>query len=415
MRWNDTGPAQSKIGFIAKTNGGDVATAAQARRKRAKEAAAKLEALTGDDPSLKARLSRLGRFARSVRVSEYHLTNACNIRCAGCWFFEYGHDTETHEVTDSAALEAFVIRERQDRKINSALIIGGEPTLFPDRIRIFCKHMKYVTVSSNGLKRLPVEGFENVSIGLTLFGGGKLDDELRAIKPSGRRFSGLFDSVLENYRGDDRAFFVYAVTEDGIEYIEDTVRRIRDNGNPVTFNFYSKYGSSSPSAVSRQRELLNEALRVKALFPDTVISHPYYINAIITGQSHWGAFGYENCPSISVDHLAHRARMSNGNPHLPVFNAWSADLKTVKFCCTSGHCDGCRDSQAVFSWLLVNMHEFLTDKSTLQTWLDVAESYWSQFYWSPFHRSATDAGDVLPSAVSGCAPAEAIASGVSGD
>lgn len=391
MRWSDTGPAQSRICFITKTTGVDPADAAQARRRRAKEVAAKLEALTGDDAPLKARLQRLGGFARGVRVSEYHLTNACNIRCTGCWFFEYGHDTETREVNDRAAIEEFVERERRDRKINSALIIGGEPTLFPDRIRIFCERMKYVTVSSNGLKRLPVEGFENVSIGLTLFGGGKLDDELRAIKPSGRRFSGLFDTVLENYRGDDRAFFVYALTEDGIEHIEDTVRRIGDNGNPVTFNFYSKYGSSSPSALSRQRELLNEALRVKALFPDTVISHPYYINAIITGESHWGRFGYENCPSISVDHRAHRARMANGNPHLPVFNAWSADLKTVKFCCTSGHCEGCRDSQAVFSWLLVNMHEFLTDKPTLQTWIDIAESYWSQFYWSPFHRAAMPA------------------------
>lgn len=395
MLGNGSGPAQSKIGFITHSTGTEAANPAQNRRTRAREAAAKVEALTAGDSPLKARLSRLGRFARSIRVSEYHLTNACNIRCTGCWFFEYGHDTETREVTDAEALEEFVVRERRDRKINSALIIGGEPTLFPDRIRVFCKHMKYVTVSSNGLRRLPTEGFENVSIGLTLFGGGRLDDELRAIKPSGQRFSGLFDTVLENYRSDDRAFFVYALTEDGIEYIEDTVRRIRDNGNLVTFNFYSKYGSSSPSALSRQRELLNEALRVKALFPDAVISHPYYIDAIITGRSHWGAFGYENCPSISVDHLAHRARIANGNPHLPVFNAWSADLKTVKFCCTSGHCEGCRDSQAVFSWLLVNMHEFLSDKSTLETWLEVAESYWSQFYWSPFHRAAKDAGNLL--------------------
>ena len=36
---------------------------------------------------------------------------------------------------------------------------------------------------------------------------------------------------------------------------------------------------------------------------------------------------------------------------LPKFNAWAADFKTVNFCCTSGHCEDCRDSQAVFSWL----------------------------------------------------------------
>ena len=28
-------------------------------------------------------------------MTEYHLTNACNIRCQGCWFFEFGHDKKT--------------------------------------------------------------------------------------------------------------------------------------------------------------------------------------------------------------------------------------------------------------------------------------------------------------------------------
>ena len=81
--------------------------------------------------------------------------------------------------------------------------------------------------------------------------------------------------------------------------------------------------------------------------------------------------------------------MLNGNPILPVFNTWSADLQTVKFCCTSGHCDGCRDSQAVFSWLLVSLERFLESRDSLRTWVEIAESYWSQFYWSPYHRFAS--------------------------
>ena len=327
-------------------------------------------------------------FANRVRASEYHLTNACNIRCDGCWFFEYGHDRETREVTDLAAWEVFARAESEDRRISAALIIGGEPTLFPERIRSFVRHMKYVTVSSNGLQALPREGFENVSIGLTLFGGGPLDDKLRAIKPSGRRFEGLFERVLENYRGDTRAGFVYALTEDGLPYVEETVQRIHENGNYLTFNFYSRYGAADPSAGTHQAALLTEALRVKEKYPDTVLSHPYYIRALITGRSHWDQFGYHNCPSISESHPAHAARLENGNPTLRNFNAWSADLKTVKFCCTGGHCNGCRDSQAMFSWLLVSMDHFCSSREEFVTWVEVAESYWSQFVWSPFHRLA---------------------------
>lgn len=360
----------------------DAAAAAVGRRDRTRQALARLKPILAGDPALERRFRRLVSFANGVRSSEYHLTNACNIRCEGCWFFEQGHDRETREVTDLAAWDDFVRAEAEERRITAALVIGGEPTLFPERLRAFVRRMRYVTVSSNGLKRLPMEGFEDVCIGLTLFGGGPLDDKLRAIKVSGKRFDGLFDRALENYEGDPRAGFVYALTEDGIGYIDETVRRIRDNGNVLSFNFYSRYGTADPAAGRQQAELLAEALRVKEKYPETVLSHPYYIRTLLTGRSHWDAFGYDHCPSISESHPAHAARLANGNPTLRSFNAWSADLKTVKFCCTGGDCNGCRDSQAVHSWLLVSMDRFCESPEMFRTWVEVAESYWSQFYWA---------------------------------
>ena len=347
----------------------------------------KLKEYFADDANLKSRFESLTNFARNIRSTEYHVTNACNIRCKGCWFYEYAHDKETHEEKNLHALEVFLEEEIIKRKINNALVIGGEPALFLDRLSIYRKKMKYLTISSNGLKKIPQEGFENVTIGLRLFGGGVLDDQLRAIKPSGHRFTGLFEKALENYNHDLRAIFIYAVTEDGIQYIEDTIKKIRDNGNIASFNFYSKYGTENPSALAHRNELKEEVLRVKALYPETVISHPYYIKTMIDGQSHWDSFRYENCPSISCDHPAHASRLNNGFPTLPFFNTWSADLKTLKYCCTSGHCDGCRDSQAVFSWLMINMAEFLDSAENFQVWIEIAESYWSQFYWSPFSRN----------------------------
>src|SRR5262245_61578796 len=108
--------------------------------------------------------------------------------------------------------------------------------------------------------------------------------------------------MLQNYANDDRVQFIYAITEEGIDFIEPTVRRIRDNGNRVTFNFYSRYDTDSPTQVQRAEELLDEALRVREQYPDAVVAHPYYIRTLITGASHWARFGYDVCPSISVDH-----------------------------------------------------------------------------------------------------------------
>lgn len=345
-----------------------------------------LSMLDGDASYLE-RFRRVTQLSRRVRSSEYLLTNACNIRCQGCWFFLNDFDKKSRELKSADEVRAFAQRERE-RGVNYAIIIGGEPALIPDRVAAFCEVMEFVTISTNGLKQFPRQGFEKLAVQISLFGGGALDDELRAIKPGGARFTGLFDTALRNYQDDPRACFVYAITEDGLEHIEETVRRIHDNGNRVSFNFYSKYNKDEPLRMEHEARLVEEALRVKALYPETVLSHPYFIRALVTGKSHWGSFGYDVCPSLSVDHPDNAARVANGNPVLPRFNAYAADCETLNLCCTSGHCGDCRDSQAVLSWMLVSFDRFRESGELIKTWIEVSESYWKQFIWASFEQPA---------------------------
>ena len=51
-----------------------------------------------------------------------------------------------------------------------------------------------------------------------------------------------------------------------------------------------------------------------------------------------------------------------------------------------GDADECL--QAVQSWLLVSVRHFLQTKQGLQTWVELAENYWRQFVWSPYHTAA---------------------------
>lgn len=345
----------------------------------------RLQELLRDDHDLAGRLLALRSFARRVRTREYHLTNACNLRCKGCWFFAYEFDERTREARSPESWRMFA-KEQAAQGTTAALLIGGEPALYPDRVEAFVDAMEFVTISSNGLRALPREGFERVAVALSLFGGGPLDDELRAVRPSGRAFTGLFDTVLANYRNDPRAHFIYAVTPDGPEHIEPTVRRIRDNGNRVTFNYYSPYGAGPRDAVAQDAEqrLLDEALRVREAYPETVGVTPLYLRTIVTGRTHWATWGYDVCPSVSRSNPAHAERLANGHPVLPHFEAYAADQKTVNFCCASGECGECRDSQAMFSWLLVSLPHFLESKAQLAEWVELAESYWRQFVWSPY-------------------------------
>lgn len=351
-----------------------------------REAKARVAELLSGRTDLAERLHRLRHVGRTVRACEIHLTNTCNIRCKGCWYFEGGFD-DVRELTDLGEIRAFAQR-LHDEGITQATLIGGEPTLVPKRIEPFVELLPYLTISTNGLRRMPMAGFEQAALAVSLFGGGPLDDDLRAIRVNGSKFTGLFDTALKNYRDDPRVMFIYALADTGLPYMEETVRKIADNGNIVTFNYYSEHGTADPLWVDTESRILHEAMRVKELYPETVVSHPYFINALITGKTHWGGtFGYDVCPSISVDLPVHADRVSNGNPVLNGFAVWGADYKTQQFCCTSGDCHGCRDSQAVYSWLVVSMSHFLGSVEQLELWLDVAESYWRQWHWSPFHAS----------------------------
>ncbi|MEU7316929.1 radical SAM protein [Streptomyces sp. NPDC007083] len=352
------------------------------------EAKARLRGYLADRPDLAARLKDVRRMGTRVRGCEVHLTTACNIRCKGCWYFEGGFDTAVRETSDPGLIRAFAEKLAADG-VTQATLIGGEPTLVLDRVRPFVEHLPYLTISTNGLRPLPMDGFENVAVGISLFGGGPLDDELRAHRPNGSSFTGLFEKALGHYRDDPRVTFVFALSEEGLPHIEPTVRAIRDNGNQVTFNFYSEHGSDSPLRIENEQRTLAEALRVAESYPEAVVAHPYFIETLITGRTHWGGrFGYDVCPSISVDLPEHEQRVANGNPVLDGFAVYGADYETLQFCCTSGDCDGCRDSQAVYSWLMVSFHWFLDSAQRLETWLDLAESYWRQWYWAQSHAPA---------------------------
>lgn len=346
------------------------------------EAKVRLRSLLVERPALADRLKVIRDMGRRVRACEVHLTTTCNIRCTGCWYFEGGFDTALPDTSDLGVINAFVDKLVADG-VTQVTLIGGEPTIVPKRIVPFVEKLPYITISTNGLRGLPMDGFENVGVAVSLFGGGPLDDELRGHRPNGSSITGLFESSLKVYRNDPRVTFVYALTETGLPYVEPTVRAIEDNGNQVSFNFYSAHGSDDPLRMENEEKTLAEALRVKELFPATVVSHPYLIKTLITGRTSWGGeFGYEVCPSISVELPEHQDRVNNGNPVLEGFAVYGADFKTLQFCCTSGNCSDCRDSQGVYSWLLVSMNRFLDTAEQLEMWLDLAESYWRQWYWA---------------------------------
>src|SRR5262249_56664391 len=104
-----------------------------------------------------------------------------------------------------------------------------------------------------------------------------------------------------SYRNDDRAVFIYAVSNDSIPYIEDTVLRIGDNGNRVGLNYYSSHGLYDPLRRGQNVDrLLDEALRVREKYPYVLGFDELFIRTLLTGKTHCGQFGYYTCPPLTL-------------------------------------------------------------------------------------------------------------------
>lgn len=338
-------------------------------------------------PALRDRLSAIKEISARIRTNSFQLTNECNLRCQGCWYYAHDMDKDAADETDLSRIRAAVQRQIE-RGITHALVIGGEPVLFPKRLAAMAEILPYMSVATNGYRPLPTDGFENVAVGLSVFAGYRSDDRYRAISAGGRVFAGLFPRALANYRYDKRVTLVYALCEEATDEIETTVKMAEDNGNLVYFSYYRHYGEvSAITPADQTAALLAKALEMREKYPSTVLSHPYYIRTLISGSTSWGNFGYGSCATISTGHEDNAARLANGAPVLPQFQSFAQDFTTTRMCCASGDCANCRDSLAISSWLLVNFREHARDERSFLDWLEFTESYWSGFVWSPLHWS----------------------------
>ena len=352
---------------------------------KGKRTRARVAELSEGNPALAMRVTSLLGFIHELRTALLTITNLCNLRCDGCWFFGQGMDKDSHELRDLDEVRAHARRLRKGG-VTHVLLLGGEPGLALDKVRVLAQEIPFVTVVTNGTIEIPLEGLENINVAVSLWGGLPIDDALRGHNPKGKTLTGLAEKAFGFYKDDPRAIFIYTVSESGIEYVEETVRRIIENGNIVNPAFYSSYDPKDRRMDPAVGEhLIDELVRVKGLYPDGVVGQRTYYETLVRRQAPWGdRWGYDVCPSISVDYPDNAARLKNGNPYLTGFNAYRAD-NSVQMCCTSGACGECADSQAIWSWLLVSLDRFVDSVEHLELWASLAEDFLSQFYWSPYH------------------------------
>ena len=310
----------------------------------------------------------------NIRSSIYDVTNKCNLRCKGCFFFSSDEHKAAAEEMDTKKWEAFIDKE-MDRGVNLAILIGGEPTLYLDRVEAFYKRLPSFC-ATNGLIKIPRDRFPDLMLGISLW-GDEADEKILRGKDT-------FSISSKNYEGDPNVYYLFTLTPKQIGKIERVIRKIRDTGLKVHLQLLSN--DEGVDGFSWEPEQL-EAIRVEMddmldQYPETVISSKYYHEIITTGKMLGRSFGWNECPSVTQP-------LDTRDPQpkrLIEFIRWASDLNTMHRCCTSEtrDCPSCKDGAAHMSWVMVNKRAHIRTTKDLQNWIEVYEMFAKLYQFIPW-------------------------------
>ena len=236
-----------------------------------------------------ARYKRISKL--NIRSSIYDVTNRCNLRCKGCFFFSSGEHEAAKEEMDITRWEAFVDKETA-RGVNLAILIGGEPTLCMDRVETFYKRLP-TFCATNGIIKVPRDRFPDMMLGISLWGDEADERVLRG--------KDAFSISSKNYAGDPHTYYLYTITPKQLGKTDRIIKKIRNAGLKVHMQLLSNDEGVDgfhwqPEELAQIRSEMDEVLDH---YPDTVISSKYYHEIITTGKMMGRRFGWMECPSVT--------------------------------------------------------------------------------------------------------------------
>jgi MoaA/NifB/PqqE/SkfB family radical SAM enzyme len=323
------------------------------------------------DPFL-YRLYRDITTAGDLKAILIDITHVCNLRCKGCWFF--AEDMDDYKAPrEEVTFDEFVKREKA-RGTNSVTVVGGEPSLMLGRLKKVYDNF-WTVVVTNGLVRIPMRGFEKMSIGISVWGDHETDRELRG----GGKID-VFQRALENYKDDPRGVWYYTVTPGNAHEIEGVVTQCIDNGNYVLFNFYGDIEGLG-GALDHKRgfdAVRREIDRLIARYPDKILMSSYVNRVTTGGELYDETWGHSVCGSITPDHPLNRERIANGKIYDRHFRAYNPDLTTTRRCCVGNQrdCETCLDVWAHNVWIMMRLEPHLASKQEFTNWLTTVFLYY---------------------------------------
>ncbi len=295
-----------------------------------------------------------------LRESTYDMSNRCNLRCDGCYYFE----GEKQFAVENTQVEAWreLMQSEKKRGITYVVLAGAEPSLVPELLEVCFQELPLGSIATNGFKKIP----ESVGYKIHISVWGNDETSLRI-----RKAKDLLKKQIENYRNDPRAVFVYTFTRENMEEVSEVAKRLVSENCKLTFNvFSSPLGYNG--ALRHDRESLARArtsmIELLEKYPKHVLFSVY--NAV--AHTHQGSL-----------HDLFSCLYPRQNPSQDLglgrsFRQYRTDLKwdrSAACCVPDTDCADCRHYASGSAIVTARLFRHADKLETFQAWLDYVDTY----------------------------------------
>jgi hypothetical protein len=295
-----------------------------------------------------------------LRESTYDMTNHCNIRCDGCYYYEgekqFARGNENPEAWRT------LMKDEKARGITYVVLAGAEPSMVPQLLEVCYGEMPLGCIATNGFKRISDKvGYK---IHISVWGNDKTSLRVRKAK-------NLLLKQIDNYRGDPRAVFVYTFTRDNIDEVYEVMDTIVSNDCKITFNVFSSpvgYAGllrHSNASLDKTRKAMLDLL---CRYPENVLFAPYGVVA------HTHQYGLHELYGCSYPRRNPSTDIGLGRS----FRQYRADLswdRNVACCVPDTDCNDCRHYAAGSAVVTARLYRHVTDPDTFKSWIDYVDTY----------------------------------------
>ena len=311
------------------------------------------------EPAVKARWEKVRQYF-FLRESTYDMTNRCNLRCDGCYYYE-GDKQFARENGDPQAWRE-LLRQERGRGITYVVLAGAEPSLVPDLLDVCFAEMPLGCIATNGFRR--IDQAVGYRIHISVWGNDETSRRVRKARELLRR-------QIDNYRGDPRAVFVYTFTRENIEEASEVIDLLAAADCRVTFNVFSApvgyAGGLRHDAASlvRTREVM---LEMMSRHPRHVLFSPY--NAV----AHTQEKGLHDLYDCSYPRKNASTAIGLGRS----FRQFRADLtwdREAACCVPDTDCADCRHYAAGSAVVTARLYRHVADPPSFKSWLDYVDTY----------------------------------------